>query len=258
MIRAFLSLAIVLKLAAAHSISIPTITKEIGGTKIDIDVQVDIDTGGESDQAEGKVPPFDRHLYNHTTTTTTIQPEPKCLAEFQNCFDKRHHCCEGLVCSGVECVKKREREEIPPPTQPACVPEGQDCRRTQVQCCEGLKCGIWGFCLKPWIPPPPIKPEPNCIPKGQECMWGIGRCCEGLACDTSVRPRGKCRRLMTKPTVPTPPIAPPTRPTPKCTPAGEPCSGIGTQAECCEGLMCDRGSCFKPWILPPPPIKPSI
>ena len=60
MIAKGLTLAAVVKLAAAYSVAIPTITKDLDGTQIDIDVQVDIDTGDESPV---KPPGFEKGLF---------------------------------------------------------------------------------------------------------------------------------------------------------------------------------------------------
>merc|ERR1711962_1414681 len=126
MIRAFVTLTVLLKLASAYHFPIPTITKEVDGTKIDVNVEVEIDTGDEP------VPPIVPTMPpTLKPRQTTKKPSIKCANIGEKCsLLENLKCCGGLECSTLLAGVCRE-----PPLRSGqqCLPSGCQCRSARIR-----------------------------------------------------------------------------------------------------------------------------
>jgi len=263
-----------LKLASAYHVPIPTITKEVDGTKIDINVEVDIDTG---DTVSGEKIPKGR---NETVTTSTPSSH-LCVPKGMKCHAFLDNCCDD-----IECFRKNPRgsskvgicgkPELPEPSTKKpeeCLPMGSKCYWNPkfsgaTKCCDDFEClrGVFGndqsamgICGK-WAPPKPSTQKPDdCMPKGMRCDAFLDKCCDDMECIRTgwgANKWGKCD----KPALPEPSTQKPE----KCLPMGMKCIQFQSNSKglykCCDDLEClpdDKipflalGRCGKP--APPKP-----
>jgi len=247
MIKALLILTAASTLAAAHHVPVPTITKEVDGTKIDINVNVDIDTGGNL-IARSKTPATP---VTQPTVPSTVEP-PACAAEGQQCNFKYYIgpgseeekppetlCCGDMKCGylpgeGQKCVKAS-----------SCQAENEGCRfGVRDACCQGLYCtsrliggfGLPGYCLRR------LTGTEKCIPEHHYCKEDKP-CCGGLACE-DFQDRSTCQEKTGSGKISTMSPNLSTKPTQgQCQTAGQPCQP-GTESResslvCCPNHLCD-------------------
>jgi len=129
MIRAICIVTAFLKLVATYHVPIPTITKEIDGTKVDLNVGVHIDTGDDSPSPGPGVP---------WVKPSTQKPE-ECVPVGGSCTHNGeccdfNSCIDGRVC-GHPFLQPKEPKK--------CVPKGQKCI-LDGNCCYDLYCGSVG------------------------------------------------------------------------------------------------------------------
>jgi len=251
MLTALLIQVALLKLAAAYSVAIPRITKDLGGTQIDIDVQVDIDTGADSPTIG-------------TGIGTTVEPEPVCAVEGENCYSGQH-CCDGLTCNSFDECFPKDNSTLPPTVEPpVCLAEGQKCEFNyfigpgnreewsppEKLCCGDMKCG--------WTPNERYPTcTSQCLAENEECrMFVEDACCQGLKCDTmhigGFGLPGHCRKdtgpgnnngNLTPPSVSSESIEGARLPDEQCQTAGQPCVPGTVSREstlvCCPNHLCD-------------------
>jgi len=257
MIRTLLILA-VLKLASASHVTVPKIIKEVDGTIIEVNVEVDIDTG---DDASGPIvdprPSTSAPITRAPTAMPATTPE-ECVPKWERCrFDLE--CCEGLECYGnrIVCMPKELIPTDPiigPRNATQCLNVSEPCINDE-ECCEGIcqfspwpvypprkVCGP-----KPDTPPtaaPPTTPE-QCLPEGEHCRIDQD-CCEGMVCYTSpikiYPPIKLCKYKDVIPTEPTLPTLPPPTTPKECLTVLKRC---GDGQDCCEGLTC-KETVWKP------------
>merc|ERR1719370_172917 len=175
MMRKLLALAAVMKLAAAYSVAIPRITKDLDGTKIDIDVQVDIDTGDDG-SAEGPKGPG-RLSTPSGPPGPPEPPAPYCLEEGRHCHAVMIPCCDDLICNmiGYPANWICEKKEIEPTSapEPICIAEGQECGgvcppdKPCLPCCDDMICKFNHTTYKATCEKKEIEhtsePEPICL-----------------------------------------------------------------------------------------------
>jgi len=88
-----LTLVALVKLAAASSVAIPRITKDVGGTQIEMGVQVDIGTADEGPMVDGPAGP------GHAAKLLARNSH-QCQSKGQLCIPFVLWCCSGLICTG--------------------------------------------------------------------------------------------------------------------------------------------------------------
>jgi len=132
MIRAICIVTAFLKLVATYHVPIPTITKEIDGAKVDLNVGVHIDTGDDS-PSPGPI---------------THPPPAECEPEDGPCVVD-DDCCDEMTCVYKEpaeyyegeqkCEYWRNKPPKPSTKKPEeCLPEGMNCWADN--CCDDMIC----------------------------------------------------------------------------------------------------------------------
>jgi len=261
MIKIVLVLSL-MELATPTSIPIHKQVVGPGGENIDIDIQVDIDTGDESDvpAPEPTRPDFGRHSTPSPAPPITTFYENKCKEEGEwfcsALSDKPNSCCDGLECvlPGLEsflpsrCVKPL----------PKCLAKGQfDCRprppaalllpKSAKECCPGLECNSYACkadapCLphcvesiEPKSTTPVITQPSKCLAEGKyDCSPTNPeeKCCDGLECIfngcKALAPwcqRYSCVKKSLEAA--------------KCLKTGQDCTPGNPEAKCCPNNLCD-------------------
>jgi len=263
MMRTFLVLSLVM--GCIEGSSIPIHKQVVGpeGETIDIDIQVDIDTG---DEGGITIPPAGPDPTEPTEPEplpdTPSPPEVKCLSKGAPCnwgskgaeeCCEGHHCYQGPTCLAPWCKPPpaycRVNDDVEPPSS-ECLQEGDDCAPLD-ECCEGFFCEnqnsgptkkFIGKCVKG------VPPSPKCLSKGDICKpWKEGvegmeeeQCCEGHYCRRDYR-NYRTSRCAVEPTL---------TPADECLPEGAICNKGGGK-ECCEGhicpiILCEANGCRVP------------
>merc|ERR1711962_935405 len=259
MIRAFVTLTVLLKLASAYHFPIPTITKEVDGPKSDVNVEVEIDTGDEP-----TVPPTLK------PRQTTKKPSIKCANFGERCsLLENLKCCGGLECSTLLAGVCR----LPPkPVESQCKKAGESCTPGTAskesdpssRCCPNHLCDLDNnVCRRVANVGPPVSENPSCSPhmglEGEPCPvadCGDCICCPPLICSDSLCQKPGNVTLTDPPVEPPvsdapiePPISDPNHPDERCmvTVEGDPCPICKAGwCKCCSPLTCLGGKCQKP------------